>query len=297
MGLSIVITYFNEGQPFIEACIDDITTTIGNIEHEIIVVDDCSNNELKLEDVTVIRHKENKGVGAGFDTGVKHCKYEDIVLMACDIRIKQKNWGQLLKQEIEKRSTSIICVGCIGKGTIRYGANIIEKHWWLTNPSKPSGYRDILQAEWKPEQEGKDYLVPCVLGAFYGLRKQWYEHIDGFWGHIKWGGLEPYISLKSWLFGGDCTLIKDLKVEHIFNRKTSGARNTLTKYNKMLIAYLLIEEPLLSELIDFMGGSANVKEAKQMLENKMDIILEKKKEYNEKKILNYTELLKEWNND
>ena len=81
--LSIIITYHEEGQNFIQEFIDQIRATIDIPTYEIIVVDDCSKIPLlPIPGVKIIRHDQQKGVGAGFDTGVAAAQYDNLIIAA-----------------------------------------------------------------------------------------------------------------------------------------------------------------------------------------------------------------------
>lgn len=305
---SIVITYHNEPIEFLRACLDSLRSTI-DIEHEIIVVDDCSAIPLKIEGVKVVRNRENLGVGRSFDEGVKHATGENLIIMACDIRFAPNQWASKLLKEINRHPVSITCSCCVGlwEGKMdfnqrrriarNFGATILVFHDHISNPRKPEGYRSILEAKWHPldrDSEDRSYEIPCVLGAIYGLKKKWYEHIDGFYGHIKWGTLEPYISLKSWLFGGTCRVAPHIEIGHIFKSKgTHGLLQEQFWYNKLLVANLLIDEP--KRYTDFIPHTGAKVRAKQMLSQMQ--IEKKRAEYLAKRETTFEEFCKQFNLD
>ena len=114
MGLSIIISYHQEGQPFLEECIKQVRDTVRVFPYELIVVDDCSNVSLELDnDITVVRHDSNKGIGQVFDTGVSHARYSNLFLMACDMRFIDNGWSEKLFAEIQEYPKSLICTSCV----------------------------------------------------------------------------------------------------------------------------------------------------------------------------------------
>lgn len=81
--LSIIIPAYNEG-PTIHFILEKIDSVIllGNLEKEIIVVDDCSSDQTvdRLNDymkkhpdqtIQLIQHPKNQGKGAALHTGIK----------------------------------------------------------------------------------------------------------------------------------------------------------------------------------------------------------------------------------
>jgi glycosyltransferase involved in cell wall biosynthesis len=295
--LSIVITYHEEGIEFLEECLTQIRATIDVEDYEIIVVDDCSNKPLPtIDGVRVIRNISNRGVGQSFDVGINSAKYDNIIWMACDMRFIANQWASKLFAEILKYPTALICTACVGINKDNmdfekrrlvqrcYGATILVFHDKKSNPVQSETFRGIIEAKWQLLDKtsiDKSYELPCILGACYGVKKQWYQYIDGFWGHKKWGTLEPYISMKSWMFGGSCRIVPHVETAHIF--KKTGTHNTQQDqlmYNKMLVATLLFDDS--KRLIDFLGNNSILVRARKMFSDMEKQILEKKVEYKQK---------------
>jgi glycosyltransferase involved in cell wall biosynthesis len=304
MDLSIVISYHNEGADFISASLISILESIRVISFEIIIVDDGSIEKLVLSqfpNVKIIRHKKNLGVGAAFDTGVAEAKSENLFLMGCDVRFPYPYWEVSIVSEIIANPKSFICTSCVrlsgdGKFTdhldIENGATIqIRKE---TN--RPRRYKDILITKWLPRLEERrvcSFEIPCILGAAYGVSKSWYNYVDGFSGHRYWGTLEPYISLKSWMFGGSCRVAPDIKTGHIFDIKN----NHLTPreyfiYNKIFTFIVLFDDH--ERFVEYVGGNGKVDKAKILIEQNKEFIFNKKKEYFNKTIVSAIDFLDRW---
>lgn len=308
--LSIIVTYHNEPREFLFECLNQLVRTAeGN--YEIIVVDDHSDVPLdQIPGVTVIRNPKNVGVGQSFDAGVKVAQGENIILSACDIRFSDNGWMKKLVQEIEKNPKSLICTTCIGlnqqinqetgemdnmdiekrkKVQTGYGATILMFHDKQTNPAKSDTFRGIIEASWYKKQDRDIYEVPCILGAIYGVKKSWYEYIDGFALHQKWGTLEPYISLKSWLMGGNCLCAKHIETAHIFKENGSplniahGIKQDAVIYNKLLVATLCTPDP--ERYISFLGTNSIVERSKKMFEDNKHQIMAKRSEYAKKQVM------------
>jgi len=313
--VSIIITYHEEGLEFLKECLTQLKDSIDIIEYEIIVVDDCSKEILpEIEGVKIIRNKNNIGVGRSFDVGVEQANGEDIILTACDMRFIPNNWVSKLVKEINDNPKSLICTACVGlnkekpenmnfeirRKVIRcYGATILIFHDKKSNPRKEESFRGIIEAKWNPLDKtstDKSYEIPCILGACYGVKKSWYQYIDGFWGHRQWGTLEPYISLKSWLFGGNCKVAPYIETAHIFKR--TGTHNITQEnvmFNKLLVATLLFEDS--EKLIKFLGSNPIVDRSKKTFESVKDAILNKKEEYKNKIIVDIKDFCKNFNID
>lgn len=312
MKLSIIIPYHQEGLDFITTTINSIKETIDVEPYEIIVVDDFSETPLsKIKDVTVLRHSENLGVGAAFDTGVKAAKSENLFLMGSDIRFVKNKWASQIVKEIELYPTAFTCTSCVALNSkemnieerrlvnVVNGATILMFHDHKTNPKQPETFRGIIEAQWLPHLKDRDVdsvEIPCILGAAYGVSKTWYNHIDGWWGHRKWGSLEPYISLKSWLFGGSCRTAPRIETGHIFKEKgRSDIKQETMLYNKMMIATLLFDD--YERIISFLGTNPTVEKARKLYIDNLPTIMKKREEYQKMIVLNPNDFFERWSID
>jgi glycosyltransferase involved in cell wall biosynthesis len=296
MKLSIIIPYHNEGIEFITETINQIKSTIDFNDFEIIVIDDYSEIPLSLNGIKVVRHTVNKGVGAAFDTGVKHACSENLMLIGSDIRFIKNGWSSLLLHEIENHPKSFTCTSCVAlnaeeKDILKrrnvntgIGATILFFHDHKSNPAKPKSFKGILEAKWLPKTNNRDvdsYEIPCILGAAYGVKKSWYEYCDGFALHRKWGTLEPYISFKSWLFGGSCRVAPRIELGHIFKKAgTHGTQQDILIYNKLMVSRLFFDD--FKRLHDFLGMNSIVARGFELYNETLPDILQKQKEYQSK---------------
>jgi len=297
MELTIIIPYHNEGREFILTTINSIIDTIDISDYEIIVVDDFSDKPLEqINNVTILRHSENLGVGAAYDTGVKVAKSENLFIMGSDIRFIKNKWASQIIKEINDYPSAFTCTSCVAISAenmsfeerrlvnVVNGATILIFHDKKTDPKKSDTFRSIIEARWLPRIKNRDIdsvEIPCILGAAYGVSKTWYNYVDGWAGHKTWGSLEPYISLKSWLFGGSCRIATRIETAHIF--KAQGTHNIpqyVLFYNKMMIATMLLDDH--NRLINFLGEHPTIEKAKNAYNENIDFILNKREEYKNK---------------
>jgi glycosyltransferase involved in cell wall biosynthesis len=333
MELSIIMPYHNEGKDFILETLDSIRLS-ADVEYEVIIIDDHS--DIPLEDydigysseyVRIIRQADNLGVGAAFDAGVKIAKSNNLFLMGCDVRFAKNNWASKIVREICMHPKAFTCTSVVqlSDGLPGLTFEISRQQFVYNGATILLAYGDddksILQAKWLPldarvktgEVENQlakmvlspygvvpsytqSYEVPCILGAAYGVSKKWYRHVDGWWGHKKWGTLEPLISLKSWLFGGSCRTAPHIETAHIFKHK--GSHNTgreYVAYNKMLTAWLLFPIPEKDRLIGHLIDHQWVLKGKEMIEENLQQIISKRNEYRKKFEMTIPELITKFN--
>jgi glycosyltransferase involved in cell wall biosynthesis len=295
-------------------CVDQVRATANLPEYEIIIVDDHSDVPLpEINGAIIIRHDKNKGVGQSFDTGVRHARGENLILMACDMRFIANDWANKLVKVIEDNPKSLICTTCVGlnhenmdfekrRNVLRcYGATILMFHDKKSNPSKSDTFRGIIEAKWWSKQPGDVYEIPCILGACYGVKKSWYNYIDGWWNHSQWGTLEPYISLKSWMFGGNCLVATHIETAHIFKLEGSPIntghqiKQDRLMYNKMLVSKLLMPDP--ERYISFLGRNTIVDRARVMIANDEELINSKRVVYDFKKKMSIEQFAEKFNID
>lgn len=306
---SIIVTYHNESVSFLMTCIKQIRNTADINDYEIIVVDDHSNIPLPgIDRVRIIRNDVSKGVGQSFDVGVSEALGENIVLIACDMRFTDNHWLSSLVADIEANPKSLICTACVvfnekeqdfekRRYYKSYGATILFYHDHITNPKKHKGFKSIIEAKWYEKQSDTIYELPCILGACYGVKKSWYQYIDGFWDHNRWGTLEPYISLKSWLFGGNCLIDPKIETAHIFKKHgTHGVQQDSLIYNKLLVAFTLFPDEG-EALIKFLGSNTLVNRVKGQFESIKPKLREKREEYNNKIVYPMSSFIERWSID
>ena len=140
--------------------------------------------------------------------------------------------------------------------------------------------------------------VPVIYGAFYITNKQWFKYIRG-WdtlpdgkmrGHRMFGGLEPWISIKSWLAGGQCHVIRDIETLHIFHKfvteddvvLSNNNRGDMFHWNKFFIAFTMMEyadaRRLQDKVIDMLKvfelHILNPTEGRRLIKYHLDYILQ-----------------------
>ena len=262
--------------------IANIYETVDDSEIDIIVVDDAGNIDNReladFPEVKLLLNKERRGVGYSLHRAVEEAQTEVVFPMGCDIRFTP-GWFDRFYEVVKANPHSIICTVTAGlneerryiKGNenLYYGSQILFQVTEKNNYKKPMPYREFIEAKWNSgtQVKGEVAEIGCVLGAFYGLSKRWYTRIMGFEGHRLWGGLEPLISLRSYIAGGNCLIDTKTITGHIF--KTSSSQKPIVDliYNKLLIASTLLPGNMEKEVYKWaettMRGNQAIEETKK----------------------------------
>jgi glycosyltransferase involved in cell wall biosynthesis len=271
--LSIVIPYFNDVDTLI-GTLNSLHATIDIDKFEVIVVNDGSQYVLPQEiidqyDINHISQFVNLGVGQAFDLGVRNAQSENIILMGADIRFEENGWATRMLQIIDKSPKAIVCTTCKSNATERreYGADVIFKmtvdQLGPTHPQKGNkDYRAALEGKWRPKTGRGVYCIPSLMGAFYGVKKEWYDHVRGFELHYKWGVLEPYISLKTWRMGGEVLIDTDNLTKHIWRNPQRSPDFGALMYNQLMVSGVVFGNYGI-KYASFIGGSSDLENPKR----------------------------------
>ena len=286
IDLSIIMCFRNEGsEP--EMTVRSIMETCGDAGIEILLINDCSDEEpdfTHCPQVRFIHNKKRLGVANCRDFGVAAAGSDNLLIIDAHMRFRKDNWVKKGITAIEENPETLFCTKSvdIGSGYFDLTQTVLPmKHGlpyylgcdlklFLTqkdNPRKPAGFRNIIESKWAEERYGGMYQIPCLMGSNYFFKKSRYQKLHGFRGLKTWGNSEPFISLKSWLAGGDVKILKDIEIGHLYRRQrpNSVPREHII-YNKAVIATILFTPRFAEELIDFLGHGEEVKKAKELVE-------------------------------
>lgn len=99
--VSVIIPAFNEADTIVDI-IEKIKSSLGNIPHEILVIDDGSHDETanlaEQAGARVSRHPYNIGNGAAIKTGIRHAHGEILVMLDADGQHPPEDIPRLLEK-------------------------------------------------------------------------------------------------------------------------------------------------------------------------------------------------------
>ena len=248
--LTIIIPFLNEGNEIENTVVSIRETAVTN--PVILLVNDGSDDNFDYESVAVdhnclyIKNEKRLGSAAARDTGVAACETPYFLMLDGHMRLYEKGWDEKLIKLLAKNPRSILCgqTRVLKRNEeddtvirneviqrVTYGAYLnMEKEGLLGvkwNCANRIPHSDLVE-------------IPCVLGAAYACNKDYWQRLLGLKGLLYYGLEEQLMSIKVWLEGGQCLLVKDFVVGHLY-RKTFPYEvpNTESFYNRLFLLELL----------------------------------------------------------
>ena len=251
--LTLIIPFLNEGE--------EVRNTVASVRGfvrdkvDILVINDASDDgydyrrELDPYGVSVsyIRNAKRLGVAASRDLGVNLCATPYFLLLDAHMRFYDDRWPARITDLLRQNDRCILCCqtrflnkenGVVydkSDGTYTYGAFLpfIKGHY----------LPDIRWSNYESRPGETVEPIPAVLGAGYAANKRYWNYLHGLEGLLYYGSDEAYISLKTWMEGGQCLLLKDTEIGHIYRKAAPYPHyNDVMVFNHLLISYLLFPQ-------------------------------------------------------
>ena len=128
MKLSIIMPVFNEAGTIAEILQRVSEVDLGAVEKEIVLVDDCSQDETPhilteqthIPHLRVITHKVNGGKGAAIQTAIEHVTGDIVIVQDADLEYDPNDFRRLIQPIVE------------GKTKVVYGVrNLGTQKWFM----------------------------------------------------------------------------------------------------------------------------------------------------------------------
>jgi glycosyltransferase involved in cell wall biosynthesis len=294
--LSIVMPFRNEGlEP--ERTVRSILATAPPDSFEVIAVEDGTNHYedgRRLTRYPQVRHFRTEtctGVDGCRQLGVSLAESENVLIIDAHMRFRADDWLPRIEQALEEFPRCVFCTTCVDIGWGHFDlervvlgeTELLKKYRGARlslfarlgldarGATRPQGFPSILDV-WPiegPEEPGSQAKgsspIPCIIGANYAVKRDWYESLHGVRGLLSWGGSESFLSLKSHLAGGACRLLPDIEIGHLF-RASSPNPFPIEHYyyNKVLMARVLFPGPFAQHLVELLGSDPAIDAARAM---------------------------------
>lgn len=250
--LTAVIPFLNEG--------DEVRTTVRGIRDtagdavDIIAINDGSDDgydylaDLRDLNVRYFANATRRGVAGSRDWGVTMCDTPYFILLDAHMRFYKEGWQDILTDLLTENDRRLLCCQTkfLGKDD-----NGVEYHRVKCLPTYGARLRFDLDGMWPntdwkygEERPGEaTERIPAVLGAGYAASVRYWKRLKGLAGLRYYGSDEAYLSLKVWMEGGECVLVKDIVFGHIYREKSPFRRwHEEEVYNRLMIACTLFPD-------------------------------------------------------
>lgn len=279
--LSVIIPFLNEGEE-VENTIKEIKKTAGD-NVDIILVNDASNDNYnyniiaKKYNTIYIEHKSRLGSGMAKQDGINACKTPFFLVIDAHMRFYNDDWWRKIPEYVKSDKHAIYCCRCKPWSADTKQEMNIKAHYGAYLDIFSFSDFDIMKLKWIKQDIdiGLNITnIPCVLGACYAATKDYWNYIKGYEGLTKYGCEEIYVSMKTWMEGGTCKIIKDITIGHLFRKQFPY---DVAKYedliNKMFIVDLLFPIELKTKIFNIikLNFMAYNKYKKYSLQNKNKI--------------------------
>lgn len=254
MNVSIIIPFVNEKEEVLST-IESIAQYSADVVYEIILINDASDDGYNYKEIlsnnSKITYYENKhriGVAACRDMGILLSHYEVFLFLDAHMRFYTKNTLPRFLEVLSEQKNVILCC---------HTTNIDDTNYEKT----PFGaYIELgegkgeLSPVWNTKDVAPNDLfspVPCILGAAYAGYKDYWLYLRGLEGLVSYGSDEAYISLKVWLSGGSCLILKDITVGHLYRKNAPYSYMGIDfVYNKIWVALLTLPDHISLKILN-----------------------------------------------
>jgi glycosyltransferase involved in cell wall biosynthesis len=289
--LSVLIPFLNER--------DEIYNTVSNIretsgdEVDIVLLNDASDDNYdycrvaKKFNAIYIKQDNRVGVAQSRENIIEICDTEFFLLLDGHMRFAKADWSQIIIHAITKNERALFC--CQSRPIIK---NSEGKTIWSDNRETYGAYIDfdsmrwdLSWNHWDPDPNDSVVDIPVTLGGCYACNKTYWKYLNGLKGLMIYGLDEQYISMKVWLEGGKCKLLKTVEVGHIYRtRFPYPVEEWNMVYNKLFLIDFLptpeVRNGFLTQLLKEHGHSKFKKAGNMLLKNK-SIVHEQKIYYDQ----------------
>lgn len=258
--LTVIITFLNEGKE-LEHTLAGIRQSVADAV-DIIVINDGSYDGYSYGEMVAlykayyIVNRHRLGVAASRDLGVTLCQTPFFLLLDAHMRFYDGCWVDRIVRELSENDRQIICCQCRCLFKDITTDLIFERKdqpiaFGAFSPfAKNDIWPDIAWNYKEFSQKRKSEDVPTILGAAYAASKTYWQRLGGLRGLRNYGADEQFISIKAWREGGNCTLLKDVVIGHIFREQAPyKIMSSELVFNLILIAKLTFPVEMYCETV------------------------------------------------
>lgn len=294
--LTCILSFINEKHE-VERTVNSIRYMSNGVK--ILLVNDCSDDGFDYKSIAkkyncdYVDLPQRIGSAGGKNVGGFLAKSKYMCFFDAHMRLYREGWDTEVIGYLKEHPQSIIAPRSIYLG--------LDNDGFVTNENglEGNGHRGlsaccsmVFQPSYEFDPKWTDIFVdenpknklspvPCVLGAVYAMETDWWKKIHGFNGLQVYGLEESLMSLKTFLFGGTCYVIKDWGVGHIYRKYNSAPINPrFVDANRIFLTHLFREDKYEEYKKNLEGRIGVEKYAEsEKIYNALSGMMEKEREY------------------
>lgn len=243
--ISIIIVNYNN-YLLTQRCIESILSNISNIEYEIIILDNCSQNDsyeklkqvyLNNINISIIKNNVNVGFGGGNNIAVENSKYDNLLLLNPDIFVLDDSIDKMLNRLLSCDDIGIIGCKLLNEdGTLQYSCRRFipfTKFLLARTPLKKIiGHKKVEKINESYLMKDYDHLyeknVDWIMGSCLMLRKKDFWDVGGFSKEYFMYFEDVDLSYKIKIKGKKVLYFPNAKMIHLHKQESTKKINKLT---------------------------------------------------------------------
>ena len=273
--ITVIIPFRNEGKEVFRT-IEELRLHCDK-NFRVVVINDASEDKFDyselggMSNVEYIQNTKSKGVAACRDMGASLAQTPYLLFLDAHMFVTSDILSPL-HEFLKENPHALACLQTVvyeGMAPVRRPGRAITRGCRINfSPKK------LWMTEWQiltPEDDDKNILeIPCVMGAAYGISREYYNYLHGLKGLSGYGGDEQLLSTKVWREGGRCVLLKDVEIGHWYRSSSPYEIVVDTLFRNRLVTTKLLAPELLpslaAEMPDVVGRIMSQLPEKEILE-------------------------------
>jgi glycosyltransferase involved in cell wall biosynthesis len=284
-GLTVIIPFLNEGVE-VERTVQSVIETSA-VKREIILINDCSTDEYDYPAVATkygcryVEHTDREGVAASRDEGVELCNTPYFILLDAHMEFYKKGWDVDVTNALQENQEAVLC--CQTKVLHETRKNVSENSPATFGAYLSLSKKDVFKCTWNLNDHNPDsniIEIPVVLGGAYAAGKSYWQQLHGLNGLIGYGLDEELISIKTWVNGGRCLLLKNVVAGHIYRGQFPyPVKNDYLLANRILVIELFFDGEMKQTLFDRLKSHYGKDFFEQVYNERNKELIENEKQY------------------
>ncbi|PCK32421.1 hypothetical protein CEX98_07260 [Pseudoalteromonas piscicida] len=189
-----------------------------------------------------LKNDVRKGVAKSRDIGVSLATTQNVFLLDAHMKFYCNGWDVKIEERLQNNPTTIYST-----------VSVVLNEKWERIPDAPEGFgayisdfptcEKVFDFKWLTCPASPSNKIPLIMGAAYAFNREYYLKLRGLTGLQQWGMDEQYLSIKSYLAGGYCEVIPDIKVGHVYRKQLPYKTNEeLLSFNRIFVLSVLMTE-------------------------------------------------------